>query len=252
MSYLLESPLFPLLFLLGALLLTACNTSMLRLGKFKSKEIFRSRPLLQHLFPRQDWESLYFSISISKHIYQLSYAIFSFFYLLSKIPSLHAALLDAPTSHNWIPLVAAGGSIITVSLILDYATRLITNLWSKQTLQVVIFGALLYLLIFSPILFPLLYLTRGLLKKFRFEDEPAQLLTDKSKLREMIRESELEKHLNPADQKLIGSFLNFKERIAKEIMVPRVDLFALEAETPIRDAAPLFAKEGYSPGPAYP
>ena len=243
---LLESLLPPLFFLFGALLLTACNTAMLHLGKFKSKEVLRVRPLF--FFPRQDWESLYFSISIGKHIYQLSFAIFSFFYLLSKFPSLHQALLDAPASHYWLPLFIVGGSIISISLMLDYFTRLIANLFSKQTLRVVVFGASLYLLLLSPILWPLLYGTRGLLKKFHFEDES---LMDKSKLREMIQESELEKHINTADQKLISSFLSFKERIAKEIMIPRVDLFALEADTPIQEAARLFAKEGYSRIPVY-
>ena len=39
--------------------------------------------------------------------------------------------------------------------------------------------------------------------------------------------------------------------MAKEIMVPRVNLFALDQETPIREAIRLFAQEGYSRVPIF-
>jgi CBS domain containing-hemolysin-like protein len=259
MTFLFESPLLPILFLFGALALTSCSTAILRLGKFKSKELFRSahtslvlfRPFIKHLFRKHEWENLYFAISLSKHIYQLAYAVFSFFFLIYTLPMLRQTLFDEPSLRDWIPLLSIGGSIIALSIFFDYLTRLSATLWSKAALQWSAPIASLYLLILYPIIGILLYLTRGLLRKVHLEEESAELLTDKVKLREMIRESELQKHLAPADQKLISSFLNFKERVAKEIMVPRVDLFALEAETTIREASRLFAKEGYSRIPIY-
>jgi CBS domain containing-hemolysin-like protein len=39
--------------------------------------------------------------------------------------------------------------------------------------------------------------------------------------------------------------------VAKEIMVPRVDIFSLSGDTPIQEAARLFALEGYSRIPIY-
>ena len=58
-----------------------------RLGKFKSKEWLRSkggglfffRPFLRWLFPKHEWENLYFSISICKQFYQLAYAVLHVF-----------------------------------------------------------------------------------------------------------------------------------------------------------------------------
>ncbi len=67
-----------------------------------------------------------------------------------------------------------------------------------------------------------------------------KILTDKTSLREFLRASNL-----------VDSASHFKERIAKEIMVPRVNLFALPADTPIHEAAALFAQEGYSRIPIY-
>jgi len=67
-----------------------------------------------------------------------------------------------------------------------------------------------------------------------------RILTDKTSLREFLRQSNL-----------IDSASQFQERIAKEIMVPRVNLFALSADTSIREAAAFLAKEGYSRIPVY-
>src|SRR4029079_13766818 len=108
----------------------------------------------------------------------------------------------------------------------------------------------IYLTILFPLVGPLLKLARVLIHKVHIADE-GEMVKDQSKLREMIRESELQEHLDPSDQKLISSFVNFKERVAKEVMVPRVDVFSLAADTPIREAARIFAGEGYSRIPIY-
>jgi len=259
MNFLLESPILPLLFLFASLILTTCSTALLRLGKFKSKELFRSsnaplfffRPILKRLSHKHEWENLYFCISISKHIYELAYATSSFFFLISALPGLHHVLDSSPSAEDWPPLLAVGGSIIAIALILDFILRLLASLWSRPLLKIAAPFASFFLLLLFPIVGLFLQLTRGLLRKVHLEEESAELLTDKSKLREMIRESELQQHLDSSDQKLISSFVNFKERVAKEIMVPRVDIFSLAADTSIREAAQLFAAEGYSRIPIY-
>ena len=258
-SFFVESSLLPLFFLFGALTLTTSSTALLSLGKYKSKELLKSpggplfffRPILKKLFSKHEWENLYFSISLSKHIYELAYSASAFFYLLSTLPSLQRVLTTAPTSDDWPPLFFASGLIIIVSLVLDFGFRLLASLWSRPLLKIAAPFASLYLLLLFPLVAPLLFLTRGLLRKAHVEEETGELLTDKTKIREMIRESELQHHLDINDQKLISSFVNFKERVAKEIMVPRVDIFSLPASTPIREAASLFAQEGYSRIPIY-
>ncbi len=254
----LESPILSILLLLGSLFLTACNSAILHMGKFKSKELLRSkgapllffRPILRKFFRQHEWENLYFCISISKHIYELAYAITAFFYLISALPELHHLVDTIPSEHDWPPLILAGGSIIIVSVLFDFIMRLFGNLWSRFLLKTFAPLASIYLLALFPIVGLLLKLTRTLIRKTHLEDE-GEIVTDQSKIREMIRESELQQHLDPSDQKLISSFVNFKERVAKEIMVPRVDVFSLSGETPISEAAKLFAAEGYSRIPIY-
>ena len=257
-TFFVESPLFSILFLLGSLFLTTCSSALLHLGKFKSKELLRSegapmlffRPILKKFFRLNEWENLYFCISITKHIYELAYAIMAFFFLISSLPGLHHLVDQVPSSQDWPPLLGVGASIIALSVVLDFLMRLLANLWSRPCLRVAAPFASIYLLVLFPFVGLLLKLTRTLIHKVHF-DEEGELVTDRSKLREMIRESELQQHLDPSDQKLITSFVNFKERVAKEIMVPRVDVFSLAGDTPLREAVRLFASEGYSRIPIY-
>lgn len=250
------TPLFlPVFFLLAIISLTACNTALHHLGKFKSKEFLRSphpplfffRSLLKSFFFKNEWENLYFCLSITKHIYQISYTIAACFYCLSAFPYLYESLNY--TSYNWVYLLLTAGSIIGVSLLSDFISRLAAIIWSRSVLKIAAPIASIYLSIFFPFSGLLLKLTRALIKDAQIQEEEA--LTDKSKIREMIGESELQHHLDLSDQKLISSFVHFKERSAKEIMVPRVDIYSLASETTIREATQLFASEGYSRIPVY-
>jgi CBS domain containing-hemolysin-like protein len=45
--------------------------------------------------------------------------------------------------------------------------------------------------------------------------------------------------------------VSFKERIAREVMVPRIDVFSLSSDTTIKEAAENFLSEGYSRIPVY-
>lgn len=256
-ALLLNAPFFPLFFLFGTVFLTITLASLLRLGKFKSKELFRSsnrpffffRTLLKAIFPKNEWENLYFTLSITKHISQIAYAVSAFFYLTDRISVFQSVFSESPTARDWTTLLALGGVIIAISLLADFGARLLANAWTRPLLKIAAPFASIYLTLFFPIVGLLLQFNRALLKTTHLEE--SNLLTDKSKLREMIRESDLQQHLDPTDQKLIASFINFKERVGKEIMVPRVDVYALASDTTIREAAPLFAAEGYSRIPIY-
>ncbi len=256
-TFFLTSLFFPLFFLLGTVFLTICWATLLRLGKFKAKELFRSsnrpffffRSLLKSIFPKNEWENLYFTLSITKHISQIAYAVSAFFYLTGRVSAFQSIFSQPRPESDWTSLLAIGGLIIAISLLADFLARLLANAWTRPLLKIAAPFASIYLILFFPIVGLLLQFNRALLKKTHLED--GDLLTDKTKLREMIRESDLQQHLDPTDQKLIASFINFKERVGKEIMVPRVDVYALASDTTIQEAAPLFAAEGYSRIPIY-
>jgi len=85
------------------------------------------------------------------------------------------------------------------------------------------------------------------LNKFLF---PEKQVMSKEKLLELIRNVHDSNLLN----EMIKSFSScayFRDRIAREVMVPRVNLFAIPHTATIREAAKLLEQEGYSRVPVY-
>ena len=58
----------------------------------------------------------------------------------------------------------------------------------------------------------------------------------KDKVLEMIKDSELNQVLSSSEQRFIASFITYKEKVTREIMIPRIHIFALEANTTIKKA----------------
>lgn len=73
----------------------------------------------------------------------------------------------------------------------------------------------------------------------------------KEKIVDIIQETITSAKLDPNEKRLIESVVTFKDRVVREVMVPRVDLFCLPAETSIEEAAILSIEKGYSRIPVY-
>ena len=65
-------------------------------------------------------------------------------------------------------------------------------------------------------------------------------------------ESEENKELEPEEKRMISEIMDFGERMAREIMVPRIDVIALdESETTLNSAVQTFLDSGFSRLPFY-
>ena len=235
--FLSDNPLVAVLFLIAFFVTTYCTSSLIYFGKFRSKELVATliptpRPfqlILQLVYPDKQWESLYFSLSFARLFYLLGFLIFTALFLEQK-------------------------SSFFVALSIAYLSTFLGNLLGhffasrKNTGAIKIIGTIasIFLVLLSPLIFPFSFLRKKIEKIDSKQKPPSG-----ERLKEMILTSELHHHLDHSDHQLIGAFIQFKERVAKEIMVPRVDLFALSSSTTIRKASTLFSQEGYSRIPVY-
>ncbi len=67
----------------------------------------------------------------------------------------------------------------------------------------------------------------------------------------MVTVGEDEGVLEEQEKEMIHSIFEFGDLVAREIMVPRVDMSALEIDTPVREAVELIVKTGHSRVPIY-
>lgn len=239
--------LFALLFLLGSTALTAYSVAMHRYGLIESKKEFARRPkfyflprLLKRLFPKEEWENLFFVISMSKQVCRLCYGILGFFFLTS-IEQL-ASVFSFMGFFSLLILIA-------VSLLFDLGTRLLAKGAPKFCLRASNPIATIFLLLLFPLTALLLKIQRLIFPRYREETERGPKL--ERKILELVHETEMGEELSATEQKLICSVATFKDRIVREVMVPRVDIFSLPADISVKEAGSDLIKEGYSRIPIY-
>jgi CBS domain containing-hemolysin-like protein len=247
--------------ILGLFCLTAVNTAFRRLQKRESKKQlnvagkrFFYRYLSGLFFPKHEYEDLFFASLFAQNVIRFFYAILCVVFLeqlhlIGWTTGLHAQnFLEI----NWaLGLPYLLGLFLLMFILGDYVGRIVGNRYPEFSIK---FFAVIVSCFMLP-LFPLTFLFLKILHTFPQSiyldpiHEPTQ--SAKQELIEMIEDSDINTHLDPHDKKLIESVMWFKDRIAREIMVPRLDIFSLPHDMTIEEAATLLYKEGYSRTPVY-
>ncbi len=189
----------------------------------------------------------YFHWSFTKHLVRIAFVSTAFFFILE-----HAQDTGVVTHQHFDAILTFKMAIIlAISLIFDFLFSLPGQLKPRVTFRVL--APLSSLILFSlvPITAPFFRLLRLFLPKFAQEKRPSPSFKIRDKVFELLQETELGAYLDANEQKLILSVVSFKERIAREVMVPRINLFSLAHDTPLREASQSFLKEGYSRIPVY-
>jgi CBS domain containing-hemolysin-like protein len=242
--------LIAIFFLFGSLVLTGFNSTILFLGKFQTKEFFKKknyRPfyfylLLRKFFKKNEWESLYTAISITKLISRASCVITSMI-LASVLLNYHGL---------WLKYALNLVCLILIFIFVDFIARLLASMYPRTTFPFYTGFSSVFLIIFFPITAPLIKILNIFIHKgHKKESDKPKGFIAKSKVIEMLKDFGLSKMLELPDQKIIAAFITFREKVAREIMIPRINLCCLKAETSIRDAAKIFVEEGYSRIPIF-
>ena len=103
--------------------------------------------------------------------------------------------------------------------------------------------------VFWPLLFPLRKLLERL-ERAESENEEEEEVTDEE-VQAYIDVGEEEGIIEPAEGKLLQSIVDFGDRLAHEIMTPRIDVLAFDARRPIEELAKHFSDSKYSRIPIY-
>ena len=73
----------------------------------------------------------------------------------------------------------------------------------------------------------------------------------RDEIEDLLREGELEGIGEPDEIEIITGVVQFGEKILRDVMTPRTDLFAVEADTPPRELVRAVAESGYSRVPVF-
>ncbi len=246
----------PLIFFLGTFVLTATSSAFRTMRRHCSRKqletlinkFFIYRNFLRFFFHTHEFDIIFFAIIWAKNITRFCYAASAFALIY------HLGFLSF-TGHTFValwvfPALVLIGALLASLFLVDFiprylATRLPTTIITASAPIVSCF-----LFIYFPFLFLLLKMSQSISHAF-FDHISAPQSLLKEKIIEMIQESADDGNLDEDEKKLIESIVTFRDRIVREIMIPRIKIFTLPAETPIDEAAQALFEEGFSRVPIY-
>lgn len=229
-----------------------------KLGKLHSEKEFAKLPLLfffqkffKTFFKEKKWDGLFFSLHLGKHLFRICYAVAAFHIFIStdlvfeKITFIDGSPFLMPI-YEWALLLVC---VFFVSCAVDFLLIFLALVYPTSYIRV--FSGIIscFLIILAPL--AALFLRISDFFSRNSTKNPLSSGQFKAKILEILQESEVSATLDSHEKKLILSMASFKDRIAKEIMVPRIDILSLSSDTTIETAAEKFLQEGYSRIPVY-
>lgn len=233
--------------LIGFSSLTALTNALRRIHKKDSKRGWKNidstffyRSIHQFLFPHHSLKGVFFACFAAQSWVRIAYGA-----ALGLLTVAILVELERPFPVGVEILLV--GLLFFVSYFLgDFLPKTIGIRYPERTIQAVGFIASIFLILSLP-LFLLFFLLFGRTKSVQgaLKDRESTTLPD------ILEDGGEEESLQPEEKKIFQSIVSFRDRIVREVMVPRIDTFCLPASTTIREAATLLQKEGYSRTPVY-
>ena len=187
-----------------------------------------------------------------------------------------ARLLDDKSLIDKLHIAVRFFSGMTVGLAVVYLIHILPYKLTVALLLLYVFGSTLFLILIesavtaitgknpqktadnlagfcsliSKLFVPLYLLTHRLIPK-PVSPPPADIEKEESHLKDWVENIPENTILEQDEKKMIRSIVHFSNTMIREIMIPRVEIDALELETPLDEAARLIQESGHSRVPIY-
>ncbi len=107
-----------------------------------------------------------------------------------------------------------------------------------------------FCIFFTKLFTPLYWLTEKILPE-PVSSVPVDVVEEENHLRDWVENIPENTLLEQDERQMIRSIVHFSNTMIREIMIPRVEIDALEKETPLEEAAKLVRESGHSRLPVY-
>ena len=244
--------------LIGMFLLTVLTSAYRRLHhRDGSPPIFLGRgwlfsTLRSAFFRARELEGTLFCVICSLNILRFIYTLFAVSWL--KQLSLPPFSIEHPEFLTSWSLASVGLLLLLFAIAFfvgDTIPRSLGTHYPNASVRICFPVASLFLVVTFPLCYALYWLSRWTIRTNAFDLLNSPAAQVKQEIIDLIHNLDVPSKLEPQDRTLIESVVQFRGQLAKEVMVPRVEVFSLPGKTPIREAARLLDEEGYSRIPVY-
>lgn len=197
-------------------------------------------PFHRWLYEKNRFELLTFTATLIQNLGRIAYTLCAIFF---------SASLFAPFTWQFITLFVF--LVFVLFVVGDLLPRLWVNHSAKKALATSFPVASFFFYLTIPLSFPFVRTIAWSLRKEKIGSPQDSMEEMKETIVGILQESNIQGKLNQADKKLLESVIRFKDRIVREVMVPRVNLFCLPVTLSVKEAAKLLVQEGYSRTPVF-
>ncbi|MGE5628408.1 MAG: hemolysin family protein [Solirubrobacterales bacterium] len=152
-----------------------------------------------------------------------------------------------------------GISVIVITIIISYLSLVLGELFPKRV--ALNNSEKISMLVINPILFfskatkpfvrMLTFSSNVLLRLFSINSEDLEEHVSEEEIRMMINVGEETGVINETEKEMIDGIFQFDDTLAKEIMTPRTNVFAIDIEMPLNKIIDLVLEEQYSRIPVF-
>jgi CBS domain containing-hemolysin-like protein len=238
-----------LFFLLGSCILTALSAAIRRLPKKDTLKLLQGLgnrffylPFHRYFLKGNEYEGIVFSIICGQNVCRFCFASTMFLFLIKIGLSNYSIELFIVFF-----ILAIAFSILAGELL----PRMLGTRYPEISVRLLAPLSSFYLYIAFPLSYLFIKLFKSFAQNVYFDTLQEPQAQVRQEIMDIIQDADSGGSLDATEKKLIGSVVEFRERIAREVMVPRVNLFCFPSNIPVSEAATLLSKEGYSRIPVY-
>lgn len=247
------------LFLLGSIALAAIMTAIEKIGYLEFKEALKRHPytffildIIQKTNKEDRIDEVLNFISQTYQIVRLCFGICGTLLIVS-FPNFRQFIYEGAQGLEFTSLFVLFivFSLLFLTTILDTLTHILTSIVPYSVLKILSWVAYIFLVVLYPIVSLTLRAQRRLSKGEDTTGSQGAEIRFRRRLIELLDETDSEKSLDNEGQRIMIAISKLGSRLCKEVMIPRVNITALNETTSFKVAAEVFLKENYSRIPIY-
>lgn len=235
---------------------SACEISILSFPRSILKDLLESKNRAAELIKKlqEDPENVIAASNVG-FIVSLSIAAFlSGLFSLEKFsPILESS--DITIFRDYADLI----SVIIFIPVLSFIAIIVSELIPKslalkfpnQIGKTIVIPFYYYIILVKPIIILLRNVANLILKPFRDRTNFSEARVSEEEFKILLEEGRKSGTIDKTEQELINSIFEFTDTIAKEVMIPRTDVVAIDINTPREKLIHIVLEEGYSRLPVY-
>ncbi len=153
-----------------------------------------------------------------------------------------------PWGQGWVSTITTLAAVLAGGVVVGWLEWIVSRRANREP-EKYAYRWIVYIRVLTVIMTPLVVVSLVFSRESQLPDESTSDLEDE--VRTLVEAGQMEGHLELEERKMIYSIFQLGDTLAREIMVPRIDMLALDVQTPMPEAIDALLESGFSRVPVF-